>query len=351
MKKELEQLSQSAKQAIENVGTSKELEKVEQQYFGRKDGELNNILKSLKTLSDKEKKIFGEAANSIKQELRNLLEQKKNSLGDKQVSEQIEQGELDVTLPGRKKDLGSLNPVSTIQYELENIFRSLGFMILDGPELESEYYNFEALNVPEHHPARDMQDTFYIKGKDQGARSKDEERLLLRTHTSPVQVRAMQKYGAPLRAVVPGRVFRYEALDASHENTFNQLEGLMIGKDISIVNLIAVMKTLLKGIFKKDIKVRLRPGYFPFVEPGFELDIHCLICDGRGCSVCKNSGWVELLPCGMVHPNVLRAGNIDPDEFSGFAFGLGLTRLVMMRYGIDDIRLINLGDLRFLKQF
>ena len=190
------------------------------------------------------------------------------------------------------------------------------------------------------------------RATNKGAKSKEKpQKLVLRTHTSPVQVRAMQKYGAPIRAVVPGRVFRYEALDASHEHTFYQLEGLMVDENISIANLIAVMKTLLKGIFKKDVKVRLRPGYFPFVEPGFELDIHCLICNGKGCSVCNQTGWVELLPCGRVHPNVLRAGNIDPEKYSGFAFGLGLTRLVMMRYGIDNIRLINSGDLRFLKQF
>lgn len=201
------------------------------------------------------------------------------------------------------------------------------------------------MNIPEHHPARDMQDTFYIKGL-----AKTEKRLL-RTHTSPCQVRAMQKYGAPLRAVVPGRVFRYEAVDVSHDNTFYQLEGFMIDENLSITNLIAVMKTLLRGIFKRDVKVRLRPGFFPFVEPGFELDINCLICGGTGCSVCKQSGWVELLPCGMIHPNVLRAGNIDPEKYSGFAFGIGLTRLVMMKYGIDDIRLLSSGDLRFLKQF
>jgi phenylalanyl-tRNA synthetase alpha chain len=218
----------------------------------------------------------------------------------------------------------------------------MGFMILDGPELESDYYNFEALNIPTWHPARDTQDTFYIEAK---------EKLLLRTQTSPVQVRAMQKYGAPLRCVVPGRVFRNEATDVSHDHTFYQLEGLMIDKDISITNLIAVMKELLSGIFKREVNVRLRPGYFPFVEPAFELDIQCLICGGKGCSVCKQSGWLELLPCGLVHPNVLKAGGIDPKKYSGFAFGLGLTRLVMMKYKIDDIRLLQSGDLRFLNQF
>lgn len=245
-----------------------------------------------------------------------------------------------------------MHPMSIIQYELEDLFKSLGFMILDGPEMESDFFNFEALNIPEHHPARDMQDTFYVKTETAGLGDKAaDEKLVLRTHTSNAQVRAMLKYGAPLRAVVPGRVFRYEATDASHDNTFNQMEGLMVGKNITVTNLIAVMKTLLRGIFKKDVEIRLRPGFFPFVEPGFELDINCLICGGKGCSVCKHTGWLELLPCGMIHPNVLRAGKINPDEYSGFAFGLGLTRLVMMRYNIEDIRHMTSGDIRFLKQF
>ncbi|NQT50283.1 phenylalanine--tRNA ligase subunit alpha [Candidatus Kuenenbacteria bacterium] len=344
MKEKLEQLKDKAISAIKEADSLGLLEKVELQYFGRKGGILNSILKALKDLSGEDKKEIGQLANKIKFDLLNLIEEKRKELSSKKIDQALEKDDIDITMPGKKKELGSLNPNTIVQNELEDIFRSLGFMILDGPELESDYYNFEALNIPEHHPARDMQDTFYIKGKEGSKR-------LLRTHTSPVQIRAMQKYGAPIRAVAPGRVFRYEALDASHENNFYQLEGLMIDKDISIVNLIAVMKTLLKGIFKKDVKVRLRPGYFPFVEPGFELDIHCLICNGKGCSVCKQTGWLELLPCGMVHPNVLRAGNIDPEKYSGFAFGLGLTRLVMMRYGINDIRLINSGDLRFLKQF
>jgi len=216
----------------------------------------------------------------------------------------------------------------------------MGFQILDGPEAESEYYNFEALNIPKHHPARDMQDTFWT-----------EDGNLLRTHTSAIQVRGMENMEPPFQVVGPGRVFRYEATDASHENTFYQVEGMMVGKDISVSNLIYVMKELLREVFQREVKVRLRPGYFPFVEPGFELDINCLICGGKGCKVCKQTGWVELLPCGLVHPNVLKAGNIDPDKWSGFAFGLGLNRLVMMRYAINDIRHFQSGDIRFLRQF
>jgi len=355
----LKKIGAEAKAAIAGAVDLAELEKVDVAYLGRKEGKLNDVLKALKNMSAEDKKAIGPTANALKAELVELLNQKKLEFERAAITQAVEAEKVDTTLPGRTCTSGSLSPLSVAQYELEDIFRSLGFLVLDGPELESDYYNFEALNIPPHHPARDTQDTFYIKGilrpldklGAQGDKGKRKEKLLLRTHTSPVQVRAMQKYGVPLRAVVPGRVFRYEALDASHDNNFNQLEGLMVDENISIANLIAVMKTLLRGIFKKDVKVRLRPGYFPFVEPGFELDIHCLICGGKGCSVCKQSGWVELLPCGMVHPNVLRAGGADPQKYSGFAFGLGLTRLVMMRYGIDDIRLLNSGDLRFLKQF
>ena len=222
----------------------------------------------------------------------------------------------------------------------KSLFQSLGFAVLDGPEVETEYHNFDALNIPSDHPARDMQDTFWLDGGN-----------LLRTHTSPVQVRGMERLGPPLRMIAPGRVFRNESVDASHEHTFYQLEGMMIDRDVSVAHLIYFMKTLLSAIFHREVTVRLRPGYFPFVEPGFELDIQCLICGGPGCAVCKQSGWVELLPCGLVNPNVLRMSGIDPGEWNGFAFGLGLTRLVMMRYGIGDIRQLQGGDLRFLEQF
>ncbi len=345
MNNQLLDLKKNAQQDIETAQTINDLETVENKYFGRKNGELNTILKELKSMTIEERRIVGALANEIKEELIAQIELKKQNLMASTIDQELSQEWLDVTLPKGQKPLGHLHPSSQIQYELEDIFKSMGFMIADGPELESDYYNFEALNIPPHHPARDMQDTFYLENK------KTEDKLVLRTHTSNVQVRSMQKYGVPLRIVVPGKVYRYESTDASHDTTFQQMEGLMVDKNITITNLIAVMKTLLKGIFKKEVKVRLRPGFFPFVEPGFELDINCLICGGHGCSVCKHTGWLELLPCGMVHPNVLQAGGVDPKVYSGFAFGLGLTRLVMMRYGIDDIRLLNSGDLRFLKQF
>ena len=254
MKNNLLQLRETARQEILATKNLAELENVELKYFGRKDGLLNTLLKSLKDLSPEEKKEIGQLANQVKVELEEALATQKTVLEKQEVASTLETDRIDVTLPSIAPVKGSLNPTTLVQNELEDIFKSLGFMVLDGPELESDYYNFEALNIPEHHPARDMQDTFYIKGT-----AKAEKRVL-RTHTSPVQIRAMQKFGAPLRAVVPGRVFRYEALDASHENTFYQLEGIMIDENISITNLIAVMKTLLRGIFKRDVKVRLRPG-------------------------------------------------------------------------------------------
>jgi phenylalanyl-tRNA synthetase alpha chain len=236
--------------------------------------------------------------------------------------------------------VGRIHPLSQIQYEVEDIFINMGFQIMEGPEVELDEYNFGKLNFTDDHPARDMQDTFWT-----------EEGFLLRTHTSSVQVRAMEVLKPPFKIIVPGRVFRYEETDASHENTFYQLEGMMVDKNVSTANLIYIMKTFLSTFFEKDVTVRLRPGYFPFVEPGFELDIQCLICSGKGCQVCKYSGWVELLPCGLIHPNVLKAGGIDPQIWTGFAFGMGLSRLVMMRHSIEDIRHFLSGNIRFLEQF
>jgi phenylalanyl-tRNA synthetase alpha chain len=334
-------LKDDAVKEIKKSGILQELKQLETKYLGRK-GELTQLLRKIKEVAEEEKPKFGQLGNQIKDELTQLINDIKFELEQKGKGDDSEKNWLDATLPGQKFSIGHLHPVSAIQNQIEDIFSRMGFMVLDGPELESEYYNFEALNIPPTHPARDSHDTFFIK---------DYDNLVLRTHTSNMQVRAMEKYGAPLRAIFPGRCFRYENIDASHDNTFYQLEGLMIGKDLSIANLIATMKVLLKEVLKRDVKVRLRPGYFPFVEPGFELDVNCLICGGKGCPVCKYSGWVETVPCGMVHPNVLKSGGLDPKEWTGFAFGLGLTRLVMMKYVIDDIRLLQSGDLRFLEQF
>ncbi len=339
MQEKIDKLKSEAIEAIGGAGSIEALEELRVRYLG-KNGELTALLRGIKDLPPEEKPAAGATLNVAKKEVEARLKEVKAGLSASKIESALAGPTFDITQPGKSYRMGTTHPISQIQERLERIFTSMGFAVLDGPEIESDYYNFEALNIPQHHPARDMQDTFWLEDGD-----------LLRTHTSPVQIRAMERFRPPIRAIAPGRVFRYEVTDASHENTFHQLEGLVIDKGISVANLIHVMKTLLREIFERDVKIRLRPGYFPFVEPGFELDLGCLICGGKGCKVCKHTGWVELLPCGMVHPNVLRSGNIDPDEYSGFAFGLGLTRLVMMRYGIDDIRQFLAGDLRFLQQF
>ncbi len=342
LKKEIIDQLEVLKQKTANSNNLELLRTLRVKYMGRK-GELTQFLRQLKDLSQEAKQEIGKLANDIKVEVGEAFTQVQEEFLDDESGVNT-----DVSLPGEVSKIGHLHPLTLVQRELEELFKSLGFHVLEGPELESDYYNFEALNISKDHPARDMQDTFYVNVPGQ---KNSEQNLVMRTHTSPVQIRAMQKYGAPLRAIVPGRVFRNEAIDASHEHTFYQLEGLMIGENISIANLVAVMKEILKGIFKEDVNVRVRPGFFPFVEPGIELDIECRLCGGKGCPVCKQSGWLELLPAGMVHPKVLEAGGIDSKKYSGFAFGLGLTRLVMMKYNIGDIRLFNSGDLRFLEQF
>jgi phenylalanyl-tRNA synthetase alpha chain len=319
--------------------TIEQLESLRTEVLGRK-GLLANLSRSMGAIPPEARAAQGKLFNQAKDELEDRYRERKSEFDRATLSMRLDAEWLDLTVPAPGVKPGSLHPITQIQWEIEDLFRSLGFTVLDGPEVETEYHNFDALNIPPDHPARDMQDTFWLEGG-----------RLLRTHTSPVQVRGMEKLGPPLRMIAPGRVFRNESVDASHEHTFYQLEGMMIDRDVSVGNLIYFMKTLLTAIFQPDVTVRLRPGFFPFVEPGFELDIRCLICGGNGCPVCKQSGWVELLPCGLVNPHVLRMSGIDPSEWNGFAFGLGLTRLVMMRYAIDDIRWLQSGDLRFLNQF
>lgn len=315
------------------------VEAVRVEALGRK-GKLAEVSKQFGKLTPEERSRIGKLLNAAKQELEAKIDARKAALEAGALDSRLDSEWFDLTTPAPGPRLGTLHPVTRVQQELEEVFVSMGFTVLDGPEVETEHYNFDALNIPADHPARDMQDTFWLT-----------DGRLLRTHTSPVQVRGLEKLGPPLKMIAPGRAFRNEEVDASHEHTFYQLEGMMVDRDVSVAHLIYFMKTLLSAIFHRDVTVRLRPGFFPFVEPGFELDIQCLICGGKGCPVCKQSGWVELLPCGLVHPAVLRAGGADPEQWSGFAFGLGLTRLAMMRYGIDDIRLLTGGDLRFLRQF
>ncbi len=332
-------LESGAHERIRAAATVEELERVRVEVLGRK-GTLAEISKGLGKLAPEERAAAGRLLNAVKQALEEALEARRAEFREAAAGARFAAEWIDFTLLAPPPARGHLHPISRIQAEIEDVFTSLGFTVMDGPEVETEYHNFDALNIPPDHPARDMQDTFWLAGGS-----------LLRTHTSPVQVRGMERFGPPLRMIAPGRVFRNEEVDASHEHTFYQLEGMMVDREVSVAHLVYFMQTLLNAVFKREVTVRLRPGYFPFVEPGFELDIHCLICGGRGCPVCKQGGWVELLPCGLVHPNVLRLSGIDSEEWSGFAFGLGLTRLVMMRYAIDDIRLLQGGDLRFLNQF
>jgi phenylalanyl-tRNA synthetase alpha chain len=335
----IQELEARSLERIAAAASEEELEAIRVDALGRK-GPLAQAGKEMGKLPPAERASFGKLINSARQNIEQALAAKQPVLADAALQKRLDAEWLDVTLPAPGPRRGHLHPITRIQRELEELFSSLGFAVLDGPEVEDEHHNFDALNIPADHPARDMQDTFWLDGGN-----------LLRTHTSPVQVRGMERLGPPLRMIAPGRVFRNESVDASHEHTFYQLEGMMIDREVSVANLLYFMKTLLTAIFHRDVTVRLRPGYFPFVEPGFELDIQCLICGGPGCPVCKQSGWVELLPCGLVNPKVLRMSGIDPEVWGGFAFGLGLTRLAMMRYGIDDIRHLQGGDLRFLEQF
>lgn len=333
MKEKLNELMESLNAEITEIKSESDYLNIKSKYLGKKS-ELVSLMSTIKDMTNEEKKENGPLFHQTKAKMESLLNEKLAEL-----DEQKNKIEFDDTIPVSNK-LGSLHPVTIVAKEVTDILSRMGFTIVSGPEMESEYYNFIGLNIPDTHPARDMQDTYWLSNG-----------MLLRTHTSPNQVRGMEKFGAPIKLCAPGRCFRNEDLDASHENTFFQLEGMVIDKNISISNLIFTMEGLLKEIFKADIKVRLRPGFFPFVEPGFELDCSCMICGGKGCSTCKNSGWIELCPCGMIHPNVLRMSNIDPEIYSGFAFGIGLTRLAMMKYKIKDIRVLNSGDLRILKEF
>lgn len=339
MKEKIKAIEQSFSNAFDNANDMGTLRELEIRFLGKKSElySLSRQIGSLKT--PEEKKTAGRDINVLKNKMSKQIADKKEILEQKGISEAISGG-FDITYPVFPKTGGSLHPVKRIQMELEQIFTGMGFSIVHGPEMETDYYNFQALNIPPNHPARDMQDTFWLNNG-----------MLLRTQTSTCQVRAMEQFNAPLSVIAPGKCFRYEAMDASHETTFYQMEGLVIDEHISIRHLIGTMKTLLSEIFEKEVNIRLRPGYFPFVEPGFELDIECLICGGKGCKTCKQSGYLELLPCGMVHPNVLGMSGIDTDKYNGFAFGLGLTRLAMMKYNIHDIRYFNSGDLRFLRQF
>ena len=337
MKERIEELEALFEKALSEATDAAALENLRVEYLGKK-GHVAELMKGLRDAQDK--KAAGQLINVFKCGVESRIEEATEAMKQAQINARIRNAKKYNPTLAREREFGSYHPITLATREVEDVFISMGFTIENYNEIVDDYQCFEALNIPKHHPARDMQDTYYL---DNGQ--------LLKTHTSAAQNYIMKKYGAPLRAIFPGRCFRNESTDACHENTFFQMEGMMIGEDISISNLIYFMKTMLSEVFNRDVKVRLRPGFFPFVEPGFELDINCEICGGSGCPSCKNSGWLELCPCGMIHPNVLRDGGIDIEKYSGFAFGLGLTRLAMMKYGVKDIRDFNSGNLRALSQF
>lgn len=332
METKLTELKEKLDVALKECKKEADVLNVKSEYVGKKS-EISTILSSLKDMSVEDKKKYGSLINNTKKEMEEMVNKYLEGLAN--TSNNAFDDTIDYNV-----ETGSLHPVTIVAKEVTDILKKMGFTIVSGPEMETDYYNFEALNVPKDHPARDMQDTYYL---DNGK--------LLRTQTSGMQIHAMEKYGAPLRVCAPGRTFRNEDLDANHENTFFQIEGMVIDENISIDNLIYVMQKLLSELFKRDVKVRLRPGFFPFTEPSYEMDMSCQVCGGKGCPTCKNAGWIELIGCGMVHPNVLKSGGIDPNKYSGFAFGIGLTRLAMMKYKISDIRVLNSGDIRYLSNY
>ncbi len=346
--------------ALEEISKAREitgLENLRVKYLGR-NGNLTDILRTLEKYPLEDRKKVGQLANEARMALEEEIDKKKKYLDGFRYKKLIEDEKLDVTVSLDKVSAGHLHPITQTQDKAEKIFSFLGFEIVEGPDIENEFYNFDALNIPASHPARDMWDTFWLRQdetKNQsralGTKTKNDEKLLMRTHTSPVQVRYMERHKPPFRIIVPGRVFRHEATDARHESTFYQLEGLMVGEDITLANIKSVFEAFFSNFFEAEIKVRLRPSYFPFVEPGVEGDITCAICQGKGCRLCKNTGWLEIFGAGMVNQKVFIAAGYPKNKYQGFAFGFGLDRFPMMQYGIDDIRLFHSGDLRFLKQF
>lgn len=339
MKTQLEAIRNVAEKAVADAKDQNEIEYLRVKYLGKK-GELTAILKQMGSLSPEERPIMGQLVNEAKQSVENLIAQKTAELKEKAQSEKLKAETIDITLPAKVTSTGKLHPLNTVLDDMIEIFTSMGFDVVDGPEVETDHYNFECLNVPADHPARDMQDTFYLA-----------ENLLLRTQTSAAQIRTMEDRKPPIRVICPGRVFRADEVDATHSPVFHQIEGLVVDKGITMCDLKGVLEEFAREIYGKDTAVKFRPSFFPFTEPSVEVDVTCSECGGKGCRVCKGSGWIEILGAGMVHPNVLRSCGIDPEEYSGFAFGIGLDRLTTTRYKISDIRLLFENDKRFLDQF
>ncbi len=338
MQPQLDNLLNNARNAINAATDLAMLEQIRVQYLGKK-GELTDILKEVGNLPAAERPQVGKAVNLVKQEIQSLLNERDQALQTAALAAKLTQEAIDITLPGRGQSMGHLHPVTRVRERVESIFKSMGFDVVEGPEIEDEYHNFEALNIPAHHPSRAMHDTFYLG-----------EGLLLRTHTSPVQIRVMETTKPPLRVITPGRVYRCDS-DQTHTPMFHQLEGLIVDTHVTFADLKGLLNDFMQQFFETEFALRFRASYFPFTEPSAEVDIQHLLCQGKGCRVCKNTGWLEVLGCGMVHPNVLQNVGIDPERYNGFAFGIGLDRLAMLRYGVDDLRLFFENDLRFLAQF
>jgi phenylalanyl-tRNA synthetase alpha chain len=338
--KQLDHLQRRAVAELKTIQTSDELGQWHTRYLGRERGEVTAILKGLGKLPDAQRRAVGQAANAVKTELEARLAERAEALRARELAEALDRERLDVTLPGRPTPRGHIHPVSQTVRDIARIFGQMGFNVVEGPEVETDYYNFQALNIPPDHPARDMQDTFWVVPG----------QILLRTQTSPNQIRVMEQMRPPVRAIVPGKVYRNEAVDATHEAVFHQVEGLLIDEYTTMADLKGVLARFAREMFGQDRRVRFRPSYFPFTEPSAEMDVSCGVCGGKGCRGCKYTGWLELLGCGMVHPQVLRNVDYDPARYRGFAFGMGPERIAMQRYGVDDLRQFSANDLRFLRQ-
>lgn len=339
MKEKLEQIKVSVEEALKNSETMEALENIRIKFMGKK-GELTAVLKGMGKLSAEERPKIGALANEIRQKLEKEIAERKQAIEAAIEAKKLEEEVIDVTMPGRKNVEGKLHPLTQVMNELKEIFLGMGFSVADGPEVEYDYYNFEALNIPKNHPARDTQDTFYV-----------EDNIVLRTQTSGMQVRVMEKTKPPIRIIAPGKVYRSDTQDATHSPVFHQIEGLVVDKNITMADLKGTLEMFVKKLYGEDTRVRFRPHHFPFTEPSAEMDYSCFNCGGKGCSVCKGEGWIEILGCGMVHPKVLANCGIDPEEYTGFAFGIGLERIAMGKYSINDLRLFFENDLRFLEQF
>lgn len=339
MKEKIEQIKLDVEGILENAKDIATLEQIRIKYLGKK-GELTAVLKGMGKLSKEERPVIGALANEVRAKLETELEEKRAQISNAMEEAKLKNEVIDVTMPGKKAEIGKLHPLTKVMNEIKDIFLGMGFSIADGPEVEYDYYNFEALNIPKNHPARDTQDTFYI-----------EDNIVLRTQTSPMQVRVMENTRPPIRVIAPGRVYRSDSVDATHSPVFHQIEGLVVDKNVTMADLKGTLEMFTKSLYGEQTKVRFRPHHFPFTEPSAEMDVSCFVCGGKGCSVCKGEGWIEILGCGMVHPKVLSNCNIDPEIYSGFAFGIGLERIAMRKYDIDDLRLFFENDQRFLNQF